>query len=147
MKYKAPLATPVIKDIERFAKKYKVAINGCWEWNGYIDSCGYGRFGYMGSSRLAHRFMLSIFEQLDNMLEIDHLCRNRKCVNPKHLEQVSGEENYRRGEQRQFNLSKTHCPRGHEYNAINTRIRKKDGARECRSCDRLRPSRYKRKEN
>ena len=84
-------------DLARF--KSHVAVNGdCWEWTGRIDRYGYGEFKHGGVKHKAHRW---IYETLNFRLEtkwfVDHLCRNRKCVRPDHLELVSPEENTRRG--------------------------------------------------
>lgn len=136
------LQQPTLAVIERFSSKFVISDNGCWDWAGSIDSCGYGRFALYRKNRLAHRIMLSLTNgSLDPSLEIDHLCRNRKCVNPNHLEQVTSYENSKRGDLWSVNKRKTHCPKNHIYNDTNTRIRKIDGARECRVCDRLRPQR------
>lgn len=145
MKAKITLNPMTIADIERFSKKFSIQFNGCWEWNSFIDSNGYGRFSLRGKSRLAHRIMLFILNgKLNNDLEVDHLCRNRKCINPKHLEEVLSYENSKRGLLWTININKTKCKRGHDYNEKNTYIYS-DGRRACRECDRLRPGRYKRK--
>ncbi len=69
--------------------------------------------------------------QIPEGLEIDHLCRVRNCINPEHLEAVTQRENFLRGI-----AVKTHCKRGHEYSAENTRVYHR--ARHCRLCDKLR---------
>lgn len=76
----------------------KTAPDGCWVWTAHIHRLGYGLFNSGGRTRLAHRvsYELSGFELTDG-LELDHLCRNRACVNPAHLEQVSHVVNVRRG--------------------------------------------------
>lgn len=71
--------------------------NGCWTWTGPVAAHGYGRFSSMGRVYIAHRY---VYEQvvgpIPNGLQLDHLCRNPGCVNPDHLEPVTGAENLRR---------------------------------------------------
>jgi hypothetical protein len=115
----------------RFWHKIRVA-GSCWEWTGSHDSLGYGHVSVAGKMRKAHRvsFYIANGYLLDG-LTIDHLCRNRGCVRPDHLELVTHTENMRRSESFSGkNHKKTHCPRGHEYDAKNKR-----GARICRQCD------------
>ena len=74
--------------------------NGCWNWLGTISNSGYGQLSATAvtSSKLAHRVIYTamIGPVLESM-DLDHLCRNRKCVNPTHLEPVSRRENICRG--------------------------------------------------
>jgi hypothetical protein len=84
--------------IPRFSNKYQVdEQSGCWNWVAADIGNGYGVFWHDGKNILAHRFsyMVNVGE-LDSSLEIDHLCRNKKCVNPEHLEQVTRSENQKR---------------------------------------------------
>lgn len=75
-------------------------------------------------------------------MQLDHLCRNRGCINPDHLEPVTCRENLLRGQTFQArNAAKTHCPHGHGYDEGNTRFNK-DGSRACRSCERKRARKY-----
>jgi len=68
--------------------------DGCWAWTGATAGPGYGQFGRNG---LAHRVAYErAFGPIPEGMEIDHLCRNRRCVNPDHLDAVSHEENLRR---------------------------------------------------
>lgn len=65
---------------------------GCWLWKGYITGPGYGAVTFPGHSGWfrAHRVSYMLFVgELTQGLVIDHICRNKKCVNPSHLRQVS----------------------------------------------------------
>ena len=81
---------------ERFFEKVRIT-DGCWEWIGAIGNFGYGRFGFQRRVLYAHRF---IFEAkngpVGRKLDLDHLCRNRACVNPGHLEPVTRKVNNER---------------------------------------------------
>lgn len=122
----------------RFWNKVARMASGCWEWQGGISN-GYGSFFLDGKKVKAHRYA---YESMGNViparLEIDHLCRNRGCVNPAHMEPVTRAENIRRGLfpeiGRQYQLSKTHCPQGHLYDEENTYLRIDKVGRECRTC-------------
>lgn len=104
----------------------------CWNWTGRMHKEGYGRFSYKASDYYAHRVSLSQKTPLIPGLTIDHLCRNRKCVNPDHLEQVTNGENVSRAQRGRLT-----CIRGHAYTPENIRIAW-NGSRACKACDRLR---------
>ncbi|MCC5574563.1 HNH endonuclease [Microtetraspora sp. AC03309] len=116
--------------------KIRISDSGCWDWTGTIQSAGYGMTTLHGRRMLSHRASLTIWApgmSLDG-LQVDHLCRNKTCVNPWHLEPVTQAENLRRqGE------AVTHCPSGHEYTPENTyRSPKQPNCRRCRTCARER---------
>src|SRR5579859_394860 len=118
----------------------------CWVWTGYLDSHGYGLFRAPGLRIRSHRFAYQeLVGPIPDGLELDHLCRNRRCVNPAHLEPVTTRENLRRSEGISARHARqTHCLRGHLLDEANTAIRR-DGSRLCRTCDRIRGAAYKRR--
>ena len=104
-----------------------------------ISTTGYGRFTIKRKSFQAHIISYEMKNGLmKNGLELDHLCRNRWCVNPDHLEAVTHRENCLRGTgMTAINAKKTHCKNGHEFSKENTRIiinRYGNKQRNCRIC-------------
>lgn len=124
-----------ISSMRRFWAKVEVCPNGCWEWRGATNGKGYGQFWNGGKAMPAHRFLYELFiKKIEDDLELDHLCRNQKCVNPSHLEAVTHRENLRRGIGRQHWLNKTHCKHGHPFNEENTYTKPGTTWRDCRPC-------------
>ena len=128
--------------LERFLAKLRPAPGGCWEWVGARVPDGYGQL--WDGSRLvsAHRWSYEFHVgDVPDGLQLDHLCRNRWCVNPWHLEPVTSGENTRRGRTdlmgAAHQLAKTHCPAGHPYDEANTYVAPR-GDRQCRTCMYLR---------
>ncbi len=104
----------------------------CWLWTGSIQNNGYGKVTVNYKTRLIHRYA---YEELKGSIpegyEIDHLCRNKLCINPEHLEAVPGKVNRKRqGE------AKTHCVEGHELFGDNLYVTP-DGRRNCKACRRI----------
>jgi hypothetical protein len=106
---------------------------GCWEWSGADSGTGYGIVGWDGQKYRVHRLAYELTKgPIPDGLVIDHLCRNRRCCNPDHLEAVTQRENTRR-----WADAIKACPSGHPYTDGN-RVLKKNGTRICRECHRQR---------
>ena len=134
-----------MSDSARLLSKVRRLDNGCWEWIGRVTPTGYGAVNYGGKPRvIAHRAVYAeLVGPIPDGMTIDHLCHtrdvacgggvqcfHRRCVNPEHLEPVSGAENTRRG----GSSRRTHCPSGHPYSEENTSI--SCGRRVCKACKR-----------
>lgn len=112
--------------------------SSCWMWKAARSPRGYGVASENGKTAWAHRKVYHLLVgEIPPGLTIDHLCRNPGCVNPAHLEVVTGKENTLRGVSGPAkNAQKTKCPSGHPYNTVNT-YRSKRGRRHCRECMKL----------
>ena len=121
--------------MQRFWDKVEKT-DSCWNWIGAKDKDGYGHFKLKDKNMATHRFVYELIKgKISHELEIDHLCRNRKCVNPNHMEPVTHKINIQRGDSGLHNALKTHCPQGHEYNKENTMFYR--NLRKCRVCHKL----------
>lgn len=110
----------------------------CWVWQKSRYPNGYGQYTKRDGHRgLAHRAYYELLcGEVPDGMELDHLCRNRACVNPDHLEPVSGSENRRRGAGFSGrNARKTHCKAGHPLAGENLYVDPR-GRRQCRTCRR-----------
>ena len=116
-------------------------VTGCWNWTastqGPDPDHQYGQIRMGGRESkvgLAHRVVYElVIGQIPAGLDLDHLCRNTRCVNPAHLEPVTHRENILRGiAPAAINARKTHCVAGHELALDNLIVR--DGHRHCRAC-------------
>ena len=136
------MAYPKRPEQERFWKLVAMADRAsCWEWLGPKDWDGYGLFRRNTTTsarahRLSYEFLIG---PIPDGLVIDHLCRNRACMNPAHMEPVTNGTNVLRGYSGSAkNARKTHCKRGHPLSGENLRVNGNAGERICRICQRNR---------
>lgn len=135
------------RDRQKFLSKTRAVPSGCVEWAGGVDARGYGHFYLDGRTLFAHRVALILAGRgpIDGYV-IDHLCRNRRCVRPDHLEAVSDRVNILRGSGPSAAHSvKTHCSQGHPFDEQNTYMRVRNGrlVRGCRACNHAAVARYR----
>lgn len=127
---------------DRLLPKLRHTDTGCIEWSGSVDSKGYGIIGKGGRGGgivRVHRFVYeTIHGCVPDGLELDHLCRNKRCCRISHLEPVTHRENILRGmAPSAIHARKTHCPKGHEYR-VSTQLHpngKRGIWRKCRQCN------------
>lgn len=109
----------------------------CWLWTGFIDQGGYGQIPVKATDRKAHRFAYTaLVGPIPAGMTIDHLCKCKTCMNPRHYEVVTrGENTIRSNSPFLLNKRKTHCLNGHPLEGANL-ITQKDGRRNCLQCKR-----------
>lgn len=143
---------------KKWPQTWSVEPSGCWLWQGFIDSDGYGLVS--GGGR-AHRVTYRRLRDDPPIgLSLDHLCHNadreclggpsclhRRCVNPDHLEPATSRDNTMRGRTpAALNVAKTYCKHGHAFNEANTYIwttKKGQRERRCRACGRANTARHR----
>jgi len=130
----------------RFMAKVRVS-SDCWEWLAYKDPSGYGAMKVGGVRVNAHRVSHELFKgEIPDGMWIDHLCRNRGCVNPDHLEAVEPRVNTLRGVGPLMSIlraeARTQCDKGHELTSDN--IVSWTGRKNCLTCYRAKERSRKR---
>lgn len=115
----------------------------CWVWQGRINAKGYSAFGLWGGQVRGHILSYELMVgPVPEGLVVDHLCRNRACINPGHLEPVTNRENILRGKGAAArNARKTECSKGHPFDGVDNR-----GQRTCSVCARDAQRRHKAKD-
>jgi HNH endonuclease len=124
--------------IEKIEAKFIEKTDGCWLWKGHRLAGGYGQVSMNDKMKLAHRVVYEAFRgPIPEGLQLDHLCRNRGCVNPDHLEPVTQRVNTLRGLTLPAeNSAKTHCKHGHPLSGDNLYVwnGSRGRIRACRTC-------------
>lgn len=136
-----PLGRAKVDPIESFSKRITVTATGCWQWTGALTRDGYGVMTVDRRPYRAHRFSYEAYVgTIPGGLELDHLCRNRACVRPSHLEPVTAQLNQRRGfSPTGINSRAEQCGRGHAFTEANILWMSSRGRprpyRRCRACN------------
>lgn len=124
MQSKIAMALPPVSTVKGF----------CWAWQNCVNSRGYGCIAVAGKSQLTHRVAYELLVgPIPDGLQIDHLCTNKRCCNPAHLEPVTGKVNVGRTDE----ATKVRCTHGHPLAGPNVRIKSKGKAgsqRQCQVC-------------
>jgi hypothetical protein len=126
-------------------ERYEVDERGCWIWK-TRKAHGYAQFRVNGKIYIAHRYFYEFYNstKIPPGMYLDHLCRRKACVNPKHLELVTPRENNLRCSYNPstVNSKKTECIHGHPLTEDNVYVTPA-GARQCRTCHRRRAAAYR----
>ena len=127
-------------------ERLEIGHKGCCEWQGSVNMQGYAIYNNKYVHRLVYAYHFGV---IPVGLVIDHICRNRRCVNPKHLRAVSRIVNCMENSIAPFaiNAKKTHCPQGHEYTVANTYWHSRKGRmsnRDCKLCTLRRNTKFRR---
>lgn len=122
--------------LERLTSRIDIDDRGCWNWRGATNSNGYGCIGAQGKVQLTHRVSYELHVgPISDGLQIDHLCRNRICINPAHLDPVTAAEHAKRS----LRARATHCINGHLLEGDNLHLRTRENGqvhRGCKTCRR-----------
>lgn len=130
---------------ERIDKKVQQD-GDCWRWTAARDTTGYGRIVYERKLWPAHRLVYTLLVgEVPRGLVLDHLCRNRWCVNPYHLDPVTDAVNFSRApDPNRRKKEQSHCKNGHPFEGRNL-IMRRNGCRDCRACGLEQARRYQAK--
>lgn len=116
----------------------------CWVFRGKVNNSGYGSLSSAGKKWMAHRYMWTLMRgPIPEKMQVDHLCRVRRCLNPQHMEIVDCRTNLLRGTGASAqHARKVACPKcGKPYDYIHP-----NGSRRCRSCQQaMQKDRYNRR--
>lgn len=117
----------------------------CTLWHGSKNKWGYGTTKYRGKPMNYHRAeWIRKVGEIPAGFDVHHLCGNRLCIKISHLQPMTHRENLLASDTIPGrNARKTHCPRGHQYKEPNIRF-SKDGSRNCRACEKIRPRKPRR---
>jgi len=127
---------------ENFRNGYKILPNGCWQWIRFTSKVGYGRITVNKKSYLVHQYSYVIHNgTIPKGHYIHHLCHNKSCVNPKHLQAVTAKQHFvKHGSGiAEMHRKITHCPAGHKYTKESTGYNN-GTCRYCKICVRKRDS-------
>ena len=141
------MSAVIVPPIDRLMRRVEKRPNfGCWQFTGPLRPDGYCQVqltGKRGKKVLGHRLTYETYVgPVPEGLDLDHMCRNRGCVNPAHLEPVTRQINILRGTAPErtieyfdeFWANRTHCPNGHELAVVGIDVESGTGHRQCRAC-------------